>query len=366
MTQLEYIMNMYPDKWEEMLTAAPYNLKVSRDGQYIMFKYDQLNSDFGFEVVREARGIIFKQEGEFYTCVCHPFHKFFNYGEKYAAAIDWKTAVVTEKVDGSLMKVWYDNDEWHLSTNGTIDAFKAPINGADLTFGDKFVEILGRPLNEFFKYWDQDYTYLFEMTSMDSRVVISYPDRIYALAWIKTSNGVETNSADIGWQVVCRAYGFHTPYEYPFHSFSECIDAVRFMTKDEEGLVVRDMFGNRIKIKSAEYLKAARLENNGAITTERLIEAWKNDRLDDLVAYVPLVETRVKDLINRIDLYALFMEDVRNSSDFTLPRKEFALKALKFSFSRWLFKCYSGSNISAIGWLKSLPTTNLKELLYEN
>ena len=138
------------------------------------------------------------------------------------------------------------------------------------------------------------------------------------------------------------------------------------MTKDEEGLVVRDMFGNRIKIKSAEYLKAARLENNGAITTERLIEAWKNDQLDDLVAYVPLVEARVKDLIKRIDLYALFMEDVRNSSDFTLPRKEFALKALKFSFSRWLFKRYSGSNISAISWLKSLPTANLKELLYEN
>lgn len=39
------------DNWEELLTAEPYNLKISRDGDYIMFKYNQLSSDFTIPLV---------------------------------------------------------------------------------------------------------------------------------------------------------------------------------------------------------------------------------------------------------------------------------------------------------------------------
>ena len=113
------------DNWEELLTAEPYYLKISRDDEYIMFKYNQVFSDFNIPLVREARGIIFRESD--WECVCHPFDKFGNYGESYCPEIDWKTTSVQEKVDGSLIKFWYDNG-WHISTNGTIDAFKANLN----------------------------------------------------------------------------------------------------------------------------------------------------------------------------------------------------------------------------------------------
>lgn len=113
------------DNWEELLATDPYDLKISRDGDYIMFKYNQLSSDFTIPLVREARGIIFRESN--WGCVCFPFMKFGNYGESYCPNIDWNTASVQEKVDGSLIKFWYDNG-WHISTNGTIDAFKAELN----------------------------------------------------------------------------------------------------------------------------------------------------------------------------------------------------------------------------------------------
>ena len=99
MKLLDYIKSH--SDWEELLSRDPYNLKISRDDGYIMFKYDQIASDFSYEEVREARGIIFYEQT--WDCVCHPFNKFGNYGESYCPNIDWNTASVQEKVDGSLI-----------------------------------------------------------------------------------------------------------------------------------------------------------------------------------------------------------------------------------------------------------------------
>ena len=126
--------------WEEELQAEPYCIKITRDGPYIMFKYNQIESDFSNPLVRECRGIILK-EGTF-EVVCHAFDKFGNYGESYAPEIDWETAVVQEKCDGSLIKIWYDDDDWHISTNGTIDAFKAFTDGGERSFGDLVIEAM--------------------------------------------------------------------------------------------------------------------------------------------------------------------------------------------------------------------------------
>ena len=52
MKVLEF-MNSHSD-WEELLTGAPYNLMIKRDGDYIMLSYSQINSDFNEQICREA------------------------------------------------------------------------------------------------------------------------------------------------------------------------------------------------------------------------------------------------------------------------------------------------------------------------
>ena len=56
----EFILNN--KDWEEKLTSSPYNLIIKKDGPYILFKYNQLSSDFNIDLVREARGIIFRED----------------------------------------------------------------------------------------------------------------------------------------------------------------------------------------------------------------------------------------------------------------------------------------------------------------
>lgn len=118
-------------------TNEPYNLKISFDGEYVLMKYDMKTADFSSPIVREARGIIFKV-GEWEYPVCHPFDKFFNYGETFSENVDWNSAVVSEKIDGSLMKLWFDENGWHLSTNGSINAYKTTFNDRGNTFGELF------------------------------------------------------------------------------------------------------------------------------------------------------------------------------------------------------------------------------------
>ena len=115
------------DDWESKLSVSPYYIKTKRSGQFVLLKYDQIRSDFNIPIVRECRGIIL-DESDGYKPVCVPFYKFGNIGESYVPDIDWGSAQVQEKLDGSLIKLWHHKGTWHVSSNGEIDAHNAGIS----------------------------------------------------------------------------------------------------------------------------------------------------------------------------------------------------------------------------------------------
>lgn len=286
--------------WEKLLIAYPYNLKISRDNGYVMFKYNQLSSDFNNEMVREARGIIFK-EGEWEFPVCHPFNKFGNYGEGYAEDIDWNTAVVTQKIDGSLMKVWWD-EVWHISTNGTIDAFKAELNNAKITnYGQLFLEHFIRKsldFEDFLKGLDINRTYLFELVSPYNRVVIPYEEvQLYFLGY-RDKNDSAIVPFHKAFDSICfmKNYCIELPKYYPLHSLSACIEAAKNLPWDEEGYVVDDADGNRVKIKSPAYVVAHHTRSNGDITIKSLINLILINETEEFLIYA----NEYKDLIQEI------------------------------------------------------------------
>ena len=98
--ELLNFINQHED-WKELLQEAPYFLEVKEDEGYVLLKYNQIKSDFSQPIVQQARGIIVKylHDCGFWKIVCWPFDKFFNYGESYAASIDWSSARVQEKID---------------------------------------------------------------------------------------------------------------------------------------------------------------------------------------------------------------------------------------------------------------------------
>lgn len=87
--------------------------------------------------MKTAGGIILYRKD--FSIACYPFDKFNNYDSGYAHKIDWVSVRVEEKIDGSLMKIWWNflTNEWVLSTNGTIFAEKAK-NYKGLSFKEIF------------------------------------------------------------------------------------------------------------------------------------------------------------------------------------------------------------------------------------
>ena len=159
--------------WKYLLTQSPYYLKISEKDNYYLFKYSQINSDFSNPIVNESRGIILTKND--YRVVRLAFYKFFNLQEQYAAKLDWDSSYATEKIDGSLISVWYDNNKWHISTNGGIDAYDSPLeNPLYQNFG-KLFEVAADNSNFIFEELNTNYCYTYELVSPYNKVVIDYP-----------------------------------------------------------------------------------------------------------------------------------------------------------------------------------------------
>lgn len=334
------LMNSNPN-WRDILGAEPYNITIKEDGEFVLLKYSQIDSDFNLPIVRECRGAIFVEENGVWRCVRRAFDKFGNYGEGYAADIDWDTATVQEKIDGSLMSVWHYNGDWRISTNGTINAFKAPLGDIDLTFGEYFVECLNCTLEEFFETLVKDYCYTFEMVGPLNRVVIPYmEEKLYAIGqrnMLTMEECIYTGPLD-EW---CNIW---LPQRYALHNLDEVIKVAELLSKDEEGFVVCDAQFNRIKVKSPEYLMAARLHNNGVITKKRLIEIVLTEKVDNFIAYCPAYEARLLEVENEIKKIkygiASELDWVEDNHYFSLARAEFARAIKDLKYKHFLFGAY--------------------------
>lgn len=247
---LEYIHN-HPETWENDM-ANKY-IKVKEDWGYHIFNYE-VGCDFSDPVVQEARGIILDLAHN--KVVCWPFRKFGNWQESYADKIDWKSARVQEKVDGSLTKLWFDyaQNAWVWSTNGTINAADATASGVK-----NFLELIKSAVNykdiDFSKL-NKDWTYMFELVSPYNQIVIKYPvTKLYHIGTRSNSTGQE----------LVTYVGVEQPCEYPLSTFDECKKAAEALNTSgtkHEGFVVVDGNWNRIKVKTPEYVAEHHLRNN--------------------------------------------------------------------------------------------------------
>ncbi len=359
-------LNTFPD-WKERLSEAPFSLSIRESGEYVLLKYTQFNSDMSYLSVRESRGSVFRQnESGEWIYVCRPFDKFFNFNEEYAAPIDWKCAKVTEKIDGSLMKLWFDKGSWHLSTNGKTDAFMAFAGDSDWSFGNIFERALGTDIQTLGSTLDKSFTYMFELTSAETRIVIGYDDGVYYLTRRNTESGEELFDRPVFTSKAQIRY----PRRYDLNNLDDVITVAKDLSRDEEGFVVKDDNGNRIKVKSPEYLLAAKVQMNGQVTDKRIFEYIKKEKIDDFLAYAPQYRARVETIQNKIKNTAAYAEsewDWINKTEYA-DQMEFAATVKDHEFSAFFFIKRQNNRFSALDYLFSITTKKaLKHLnLAEN
>lgn len=271
--------------WEELLSQAPYFIKISRDEMFnrnlLMLKYNQLDSDFNEEIVRECRGLIIDEDS--LEPVSVPFFKFGNYGESYCPEIDWESAVILEKRDGSLVKVVKLGEDYLISTNGCIDAFKAMMPDDVFcpykSYGELFMKAIGDRLS----LLSEGYTYMFELTSPYNKVVVPYDDIEITLIGIRDNKSLQE-------ELICDSKlkdSFLLPKRYGFRTLEECIESAHSLPYSEEGYVVLDKHFNRVKIKSLEYVNVHHLRGEGAMTEKRILDIIRQNETAEYLIYFP-------------------------------------------------------------------------------
>ena len=338
------------DNWRELLADAPYNLKISEDDGFVLFKYNQIASDFNEEICKEARGLILDTQDNF-RVVRYAFRKFFNLDEPFAESIDWNTAIATEKIDGSIMSVWYARGKWHLSTNGTVDAFKAELGGIGpyKTFGEFFESVL--PLSTFENY-NKHRCWTFELVSPYNKVVIDYPETKVYLLSVRDMDSLEELGLDVV-EMLADANGLTVPQRYDLNNEADYRKVVEQMPEGHEGIVVRDANGERVKIKTLLYFQMHKAKNNGVITLERIVDLIRANDYYEFLSYFqeykPIFDnvqeqmttanyriSAIKSVVERWKMEHQFVDDERTR------RKYFAQYVGKGNFAPLLFAEYDG------------------------
>ena len=313
------------DNWEKLLSEPPYSLKIHRDNGLILFRYNQLSADFNLEIVREARGIIFKEDT--WECVCHAFNKFGNYLESYVPDINWDNCRASEKIDGSLIKLYWCYGKWNIATNGIINARDSELDSLRYqTYEDLFLaalENLGYSLETLGTlHLNSKYTYMFELVSPYNQVVIPYDDfGIYYLGQRDMETGREVYDP-----IKFFGSGIYPPKNIKSFELKEFLQYVKGLPWTQEGFVVCDENFNRCKIKSDAYIRAAYLRNNNHVTTKRLIDIILANEVDEFLTYCQDYKQEVDDVrgcMICIETYANNQVEVYKTKFGNLSRREY-------------------------------------------
>jgi hypothetical protein len=318
-----------------------YKVNVNRDGDLVTLKYNQIESPMHEPIVQECRGMVVCAATN--RVLAHPYNKFWNHGDALAAQIDWATARVLEKLDGSLMILYWNprRNRWQVASSGSPTA-GGPFSDAmlferQLTFHDVFWENFFETLDMRLPT-DKGVCFMFEMCSAGNRVVVKHDSpRIVLHGARDLSTGAElsmprlaTYAHDHNWELV---------KSFPLASIDDCIAACAALDPIQcEGFIVVDAQFNRIKIKSPRYVTLHHMKGEG-VTVRRAIDLWQAGEAEELLGYFPELAPQVLPVHERIEMLARVASRAVQTLGY-LPRKDFAGQVKDKPYAPIAFKLY--------------------------
>lgn len=182
-----------------------------------------------------ARGLVLDVDRR--KVVATPFPKFFNVGEREQTipALAFETF---EKVDGSLIVIFWHDGAWRTATKGSLQSEQAQWAARWLSMCDL------SPLRP-------GTTYLAEAIYPENRIVIRYEEMGLVLLGAYDEGGSELAYSEL--QAIGDALAWRCARRYAYDSVSDLIAKAADLPANEEGFVLRFADGLRLKVKGEEY-----------------------------------------------------------------------------------------------------------------
>jgi hypothetical protein len=333
-------------------TVEDFKILAKQKGDLILFKYNQIESDFSLEEVQECRGLILDSSNN-WEVVCYPFKKFFNTGEGFAAKLDWNTTKVYIKLDGSIITLYNYKNEWYCSTSGVLDADTSS-NELNMTFKDIFWKTVKIQYNEtkdeFTSKLDKDKFYMFEMCTPFNIVITQHStSRIYLIGIRSALNLKEIDIETMSDKLLIVD-------SVELKSYEEICKTFIDMSWQNEGYVSCDINFNRNKTKNPAYVACHHLKSN--LSAYHIMEVIKSNEISEFCTYFKEREEEANFLLNRMKelesrLYFEFKNILKSGEGFQ-DQKEYALliiSEIKQEFRGLMFSLKKNKDLKIWDWL---------------
>lgn len=318
--------------------ADQLGIKVRLDGDLMVLNYDQIESPKTHPIVAECRSLILHSET--LEVISRGFDRFYNYGEalNVMPTIDWSKAVAHEKMDGSLIKIYWYKGLWRIATRGTAFA-ETDCMGHGVTFRELVWRALGVTTSEEFQAKCEAAcllvynTYIFELTAFENRVVTPYEGtKLHYLAARSNHTG-EYKGDEAVWAYKLGAHQIRTRQ---FANAEECIAEAANLPGLEEGFVIYQDGIPICKVKSPAYVAVHHIRGEG-LNPKRVCELILSGEEDEYLSYFP---QDAEALEPYIQAYGLLINDLRlvfRATQHIEDQKEFAVAIAKNPLKAVLF-----------------------------
>lgn len=331
-----HIQNYLINNSLEQLNSELF-IKVKRHNKYpnlIGLCYSQLESPKLHPIVKEARGLILDSSNN-WKIVAYGLNRFLNYKEGGADEIDWSTALTMTKLDGSLIQIYYYNNQWLVATKGSPNA-SGTVHDYGFTFNHLAWKIF---YEEGYNLTDlhPSYTYCFELCTPYNKVVVPHIKNSLTLLSIRNNITLKEVTLDPS-NILCRPFNL-----VKYHNLSNWEDILKSIEKlnghEHEGYVVVDANFNRVKIKHPAYVALSHLKEG--LTKRRLLEIVRQNEGEEFLNYFPELQTlyleikcKYDNLINAIEQTWSKYQTIENQKEFALLVKDYNYSGLLFSLKR--------------------------------
>ena len=322
-------------------------IRIKEYDDLIVLNYDQFNSPKSHPIVCECRGLILDRS---FDVVSRSFDRFFNLGESGASSFDFRNSVLLEKLDGSLINIYFHAGRWHAATRGTAFA-EMECSDTGKTFQKLVLETLGfQSCDSFSEWFDsrfriwRSHTFIFELIGPENRVVTPYREKELVLLAVRAKETGDYAPADMRqFRDTFNHPAIRLPKAYKADSYDEVMKLFGAFGPLDEGVVAYNaLTGIRIKIKREEYMAVHRLCAQGVPGPKDVVRLIAMGEADEVLAYFPEFKP---DFDKYQAAYDSFIEDIENTyasvKDIEV-QKDFALAVKDCAFSSILFRHRQG------------------------
>lgn len=384
---IEHIKQTVSDKgsvdaaFEHFRNELGIDVKVG--GNFALLDYSQIDSPKFHSFVDQCRGSVIHIPSM--TVTRRMFDRFYNLGEfnnkPLEDSFDFETGRGESKEDGSIIGTWFNPEKydeymknrhntlffahnmfevgtrgnpvgdqplWSLTGNGDNKTTYRKLFEDTIRFNPEDYDIYSFMFDEY-----RDYTFIFELCTLENRVVKAYAESgVYLLGIRHNETGIEFTPAeldDIAVEMSTHGYGkIKRPTFKKFSSFEEVIEDSKHLKNLDEGYVLIDHNFNRIKVKSPVYVAVHHTKGNDGITPLKAINLIRINEIDEYRAYFPEYASIIDNMVEKYNLIKPSVMGAYEKFSHLESQKDYALAVKDLPYSAILFMMRKGMSYDVI------------------